>query len=155
MNSYEARCQKLLYLRSNVWILQVAETKRNKWNYLMIMTFWITVCTLKVQNFKSILTANTNQVSRRLMMLRLMKRQPIAQVGPSNYISRHVFRKCSVTLSELLIALLKNKNANKISLTAAFIILHLLLASFIYIQNKLMSVCNFCTTLYTTVHVLI
>jgi len=44
-----------------------------------------------------------------------MKRQPIAQVGPSNYISQQVFRKCSVTLSELLIALLRDKNANKIS----------------------------------------
>jgi len=73
------------------------------------MAFWIAICTLNVQNFKSILTANTNQVRSRLMMLRLMKRQPNAQVGPSNYISQHVFRKCSVTLSELLIPLLENK----------------------------------------------
>jgi len=109
MNSYEARCQKLLYLRSNVWILQVAEIKRNKSNYLMTIKFWITICTLNVQKFKSILTANTNQVSSRLMMLRLTQRQPTAQVGPSNYISQHAIRKCSVTLSELLIALLQKE----------------------------------------------
>jgi len=73
------------------------------------------ICTLNVENFKSTLTANTNQVSSRLTTLRLTKRQPIAQVSPSNYISQHVFRKCSVTLSEPMIALLKNKIANKIS----------------------------------------
>jgi len=75
----------------------------------MTMKFWITICTLDVKNFKSILTANTNQVSSTLMMLRLTQRQPTAQVGQSNYISQHTIRKCSVTLSELLIALLKKE----------------------------------------------